>query len=150
MEKIKEQLWLLCSQHITATIRDAENAIADGREASRNETKSSAGDKYETTREMMQQEIDMNTTRLNKAKAQQQLLNLIPTDKTFTSVQPGAVVKTNNGNFYIAISAGQLIADGEKYYAVSIESPIGLQLKQRKAGDNFALNGKQYTIASVI
>lgn len=147
---IKLHLHQLCSECIAATIYDAENAIADAREASQNETKSSAGDKYETAREMMQQEIDMNTTRLNKAKAQQQLLNLIPTDKTFTSVQPGAVVKTNNGNFYIAISAGQLIADGEKYYAVSIESPIGLQLKQRKAGDNFTLNGKQYTIASVI
>ena len=56
---------------------------------------------------------------------------------------------TNNGTFYIGISAGKLIINNEKYYAISLSSPIGSQLKGKQSGDMFILNGKQYKIEKV-
>ncbi len=149
MSTIKEQLHTLCVQYVTANIKNAEAVIADAREAAANETKSSAGDKYETAREMMQQEIDLNTARLQAAKAQEQVLKQIDTEKTNDVVVPGSVVQTDSGYFYIAVGAGQLMVDGVKYYAISMDSPLGAQLKGKRAGDTYALNGKTFTIKSV-
>lgn len=149
MSAIKEQLHTLCIQYVTANIKNAEAVIADAREATANETKSSAGDKYETAREMMQQEIDMNTARLNAAKAQEQVLKQIDRERRYDVVVAGSVVQTDSGHFYIAISAGQLMVDGVKYYAISMDSPLGDQLKGKHVGDAYELNGKRFTIKKI-
>lgn len=125
-------------------------AIADARESAANETKSSAGDKYETAREMLQQDIDLNMVRLAKAKEQQQVLKYIDPEQVNAIAMPGSLVVTNNGNFYIAISAGHFVIEGAKYYAISIDSPIGGKLKGKKAGEKFSLNGKDYIINKLV
>lgn len=149
MIDLKQQLYSLCQQHIANSIREIEVALADRREAMHNETKSSMGDKYETTREMLQQDINMNLDRLNKAKADEAALMSINPESSSPVVVPGSLVQCSNGNFYIAISAGHFTIEQVKYYAVSLSSPIGSQLKGKQAGDTFVLNGKNNTIHSV-
>jgi transcription elongation GreA/GreB family factor len=110
-------------------------AISEAQEAANSDTKSSAGDKFETGRESMQQEIDLNLTRMSELNKQKQALELpIPAQKSRV-VLPGSVVHTNNGNYYIAISAKQLKVENTSYYAISIASPIGEKLSGRKVGD---------------
>lgn len=149
MTEIKEQLYQLCVQYVQDNIRGIEAAIAESREATRNETKSSMGDKYETTREMLQQDINMNMERLQKAKAEQLVLQQINRKQKETSIINGSLVQTNNGAFYIGISAGKLTINKETYYAISVSSPIGAQLKGKQSGDMFTLNGKQYKIENI-
>jgi transcription elongation GreA/GreB family factor len=60
------------------------------------------------------------------------------------------VVYTNNGNFYISISAGQLKVDDTNFYAISVASPIGSKLAGKKAEDSFELNGKKFVIENVV
>src|SRR3954469_10517152 len=112
MPSLKEQLYLLCGDYIRNREAQIKKIIGEAREAASNETKSSAGDKYETGREVMQQEINLNMARLNELnKLKATLEHITPTQKG-TVVVPGSVVYTNNGDFYIAISAGQLkVAD---------------------------------------
>ena len=149
MVKIKQQLYSLCRQHLADNILGIETAIAEAREATRNETKSSMGDKYETAREMLQQDINMNIERLQKAKAEQLVLQQIVPEQNGTFITNGSLVETNNGTFYIGISAGKLLVNNETYYAISLSSPIGSQLKGKQQGDMFTLNGKQYKIEKV-
>lgn len=149
MNSLKQHLYDLCMLHINNNISEIEAAIADRRDAIANETKSSMGDKYETTREMLQQDINMNLERLSKAKSDEAALNLINKYMNSTVIIPGSLVHTNNGSFFISISAGQLFVDGTKYYAVSAASPIGVQLKGKQQGDTFTLNGKHFVIESV-
>lgn len=146
---LKQQLYDLCRQHIESSLSEIEAAIADRRDAIANETKSSMGDKYETTREMLQQDINMNLERLSKAKSDEAALNLINQDMNSAVIVPGSLVHTNNGHFYISISAGQLSVDGNKYYAVSLASPIGAHLKGKQQGDTFTLNGKHFVIVDI-
>lgn len=146
MSTVKQQLHTLCIDYISTAINSAEAAITDAREAVANETKSSAGDKYETAREMLQQDIDLNMIRLAKAKEQQHVLKYINPEQVNAIAVPGSLVITNNGNFYIATNAGQFEIEGEKYYAISTDSPIGAQLKGKREGDKFSLNGKDYII----
>jgi peptidase E len=148
--EIKQQLYNLCLQHIHDNIWGIEAAILEAREATRNETKSSMGDKYETAREMLQQDINMNMDRLQKAKAEQLLLQQIVPEQKGTFITNGSLVQTNNGTFYIGISAGKLSVNNETYYAISLSSPIGSQLKGKQQGDVFTLNGKHYKIEKVL
>lgn len=128
----------------------AQLAINEAQKASTDDTKSSAGDKYETGREMMQQETDRNMAQLNEANKLKVALNKISPNLVSAKAEAGSVVLTDNGNFYIAVSAGILIIEGEKYFAISPSSPIGLKLLGQKAGAGFKLNDKSYQIKQVI
>jgi transcription elongation GreA/GreB family factor len=150
MTTLKEQLYLLCGDYISSREAEINKIIAEARAAAGDETKSSAGDKYETSREMMQQEINMNLSRLSElSKLRATLDHIMPTQTGAVAV-PGSVVYTNNGNFYLAISAGLLKVDGTSFYAVSAASPIGSKLVGQTAGHAFELNGKQFVIREVM
>jgi hypothetical protein len=143
-------LYKQCITAVQKRMEAAEQAFKAAEQASNDDTKSSAGDKYETGRAMMQQEKDRNTIQLNEANKLMVALNHISTKGTSAEAETGSLVITNNGKFYIAISGGKLIINQETYFAVSPGSPIGLKLMGQKAGDEFDLNGKLYKIQSVI
>lgn len=147
--KIKQQLYRLCTEQIQHRISDAENAIADARKASENETKSSAGDKYETSRAMLQQEIDLNSRQLLEARKQQTQLQQINPESEHTVAQAGSLVETNQQNFYLTVGTGAFFIDQKQYYTISLASPIGLQIKGKSAGENFKLNGKEFVILKI-
>ena len=128
----------------------AQLALLETQKASNDDTKSSAGDKYETGREMMQQETNRNLAQLNEANKLKIALNQISPDVVCEQGGPGSLVITDNGNFYMTIGAGILTLNHENYFAVSTASPIGLMLKGLKKDDHFALNGKPYRIKMVM
>lgn len=148
--QIKQQLYQLCAGQIRQRITDAETAIAEARKASENDTKSSAGDKYETGRAMMQQEIDMNSRQLLEARKMQTQLHQISPDSEHQIAQAGSLVETDQETFYLSVSAGALFIYGKRYYAISVNSPVGLQLKGKQTGESFKLNGKEFKILKVL
>ena len=147
---LKRELYALCISYVKTRIATAKQAIDDAQQSANEETKSSAGDKYETGREMMQQETDRNQAQLNEANKLLVALQNIDPDTTPGIAGAGSLVITDNGKFYIAISAGALALNGENYFAVSPASPIGLKLKEQKAGDQFSLNGKSYLVKDIL
>jgi transcription elongation GreA/GreB family factor len=150
MSEIKAALHALCVAYVKSRMQEAEQAIAEAQQASNNDTKSSAGDKYETGREMAQQETNRNLAQLNEANKLMVALNQVGVKSSAATADTGSLVTTNNGDFYIAISAGSLLLNGKNYFAVSPVSPIGLKLKGKRAGEEFNLNGKTYLISSVL
>lgn len=148
--QLKQQLYDHCHEHIKSSIASAQNVIDSAREAVQNETKSSAGDKYETGREMMQQEIDMATLRISELQKLKASLDRIDTALVSKKVQPGSVVLTTQGNYYIAISIGKALVNGTLYYIISSASPLGSKLLATMAGETITFNGKDITINEVI
>ncbi|MET3978315.1 putative Zn-dependent protease [Mucilaginibacter sp. UYP25] len=150
MSDLKAKLHALCVAYIQTRMQAAELAIAEAQQAQNDDTKSSAGDKYETGREMAQQETNRNLAQLNEANKLMVALNQIPVNNPSVKTENGSVIFTNNGNFYLAISAGALVLDGKTYIAVSPASPIGFKMKDKKAGEEFILNEKTYLIQRVL
>ena len=148
MVSLKKQLLDLCHQAIDTKIVDCTSAIALARESSKEETKSSAGDKYETARAMIQQEIDKYSLQLQDAEKQKMLLSSLPQTED-TVIRNGSLVVTNRGNFFIAISIGQLVIGDKPYFAISSASPIGTILLNKRKGDTFLFRGNEYTIEDV-
>ena len=132
MIRIKEKLHKQCMVYVNERIVTAQQAINSARESANDDTKSSAGDKYETGREMMQQEIDRNREQLDEAKRLKFDLEQIKPLKITENVQNGSIVSTNYGKFYIGISRGQIIMNGRNYFAISALSPIGSKFLNKK------------------
>lgn len=149
MTELKKELYQYCIDYVEKRMGGAQQAINEAQQASNDDTKSSAGDKYETSREMMQQETNRNLAQLNEANKLKVILNNISPASVSDVVEAGSVVITSNGNFYIAISAGKIMINNESYVAVSQASPIGLRLKGLKQGQEFNLNDKNYLIKKV-
>ena len=150
MTTLKEKLYAACLAYVQQRMEAAELGIKEAQKAAGEDTKSSAGDKYETGREMMQQETNRNLAQLNEANKLKVALNQINASTVHSVVDQGSVVITNNGKFYIAISAGVLSVDGEQYVAISPASPIGFKMKGLKVGNGFVLNGNEYMINTIL
>ena len=149
MLNLKQELMAKCFEYVETRIRSAENAIISAKEASQDDTKSSAGDKYETTREMMQQEISRNEVQLFEARKLKHALMQISIDKISETIQNGSIVITDKGNFFISVSAGQFTLNTKTFFAISSASPIGRLLIGLKKGDTFRFNGKEYEVLEV-
>ncbi|GAB3018795.1 hypothetical protein GCM10027185_14700 [Spirosoma pulveris] len=118
-------------------------------EAANSESKSSAGDKYETGRAMAQLERDRHAQLLAEAVKIEQELKQLAIEKNYEKVQPGSVAVTNRGLFFISIGAGKMTLDGADYFAVSAASPIGALLAGHRAGDSVTFNKMVYQIQEV-
>lgn len=146
---IKTEIYNLCNRCVEKTIEEIETAIAERREAIKSDTKSSMGDKYETSREMLQQDINMNLERLSKSRAELAKLDTINPQDVHTQVSQGAFVKADNGSFYIAVSIGKAKVGDETVFVISVDSPMAIAMNGKKANELFSFNGKSYTIKEV-
>ena len=143
----KPALHALCHAFIEQRISAARTAMQAAQESSSSETKSSAGDKYETGREMANAERDRNAAHMQQAQQLQAELARISPDALCDAVRPGALVATSMGQFYISISAGKL--EGYDVFAVSPAAPVAVALKGLRAGEEAAFNGKMVRVLAV-
>lgn len=143
----KQQILHTIKIKVEEKVHTFENLIAETR-ASNNDTKSSMGDKYETGREMLQQEINNLQRQLNETLSQQNILQKI-TSEVSLKVQNGALVKTNKGLFYVSVSMGEIIVDQQKIMTVSAESPLVKAMSGKKKEDHFSINNVQQTIEEI-
>lgn len=147
--KVRKQLFDLCNAFADARITAAQEAMQQAQEAANAEEKSSAGDKYETGRAMAHLEKEKASAQLAAGNKLKEILIKINPNHTVARAALGSVVITNNGNYYLAISAGKLIVEGKEYLAVSPASPIGMQLMGCEAGSTRTFQGKLFLILTV-
>ena len=144
---IKPELLEIIHQKISEKIQKLEQLIAETR-ASNNDTKSSMGDKYETSREMLQQEINNLQIQLNEhLKSQQILKNINPNPHKIVTL--GSLVETEKGKFFIAVSLGELSFNQEKIFVISAESPLAKAMNGKKTGESFVVNNLSQIIKNI-
>ena len=145
----KRELLMYCHQYVSERIDRFSNAIASAQTDANKETKSSAGDKHETSRAMAQLETENNSKHLNEAHKLKATLGQIDPDKKCEYIELGALVRTDKGNYFISVSAGSVDILGELVYFVSVASPIGQHFLGKKVGDGININGQNYTIQEI-
>lgn len=130
-------------------ISDLQKAIDSTRNSRDNDTKSSAGDKHETSRAMAQIELDKLELQLNKTVQTRTDLNKLNSSRVYDFIEFGSLVETDSGYYYISIGHGKIRINEEIYYAISIASPIGNILKGKQKGDLVGFNQKEIEILGV-
>ena len=150
--RLTDTLYQLALEFIENRIKNIRQAIQETQASADQETKSSAGDKYETGLSMMQLDMEKQAEQLAEAirtRDSLEKVKMLDEGGANGSVRPGNAVETSQGNFYIAISAGQLKTTDQIYFAVSPATPIASKLMGLKTGDSFSFNGKQYTVSKI-
>ena len=145
--QMKSELLEIIHQKISEKIQKLEQLIAETR-ASNNDTKSSMGDKYETSREMLQQEINNLQIQMNEhLKSQQILKNINPNPHKIVTL--GSLVETEKGKFFIAVSLGEITFSQEKIFVISAESPLAKAMNGKKTGESFVVNNLSQIIKNI-
>ncbi len=147
--EIKQALLEEVEELIYQKIAVFEKMMNDAQDSANNETKSSAGDKFETGRAMMHIERDKNAKQLSEARKLEMFLSQIKADRVFDRVAFGSVVQTDFGNYFISIAAGRIMVDGKKYFAISPQAPLAKEMMQKEKGDTINFNDKPVKILDV-
>lgn len=149
-QEAKSQIFQQICDLLETRISEFTQAIASIKESRDNESKSSAGDKYETGRVMMQIELDKNETQLNNSLQLKAELAQLNTQQNYDRVAFGSLVITNQENYFISVGMGKLEVKGETYYAISLASPIGQALKDKTIGDHIPFQGRSIIIQDLV
>ncbi|UMB59770.1 GreA/GreB family elongation factor [Lutibacter sp. A80] len=141
--KIKQQLLEHCFYFVQQKSTVISQSIASNKNDLFSETKSSAGDKHETGRAMIQLEMEKASQQLAEITAMNTVLNKVTIDKPTKVICLGSLIKTTKGTYFLAISVGKILIENVAYFIISAQSPIGKQLLGQKVGATLAFNNAE-------
>lgn len=137
-----------CVDLIDQKLSSIQTAINDYKKDLLSESKSSAGDKHETGRAMLQLEMEKLGQQYQTVLVQKQALQKIDLAPKKT-VQVGSLVFANNMYYFLATSIGQVVCKNNKVMVVSASSPIGKVLIGKNKGANLHFNNTSITITAI-
>lgn len=146
---LKNNLCQRLQKILSEKMESIQEAMAAARESRDADTKSSAGDKHETSRALAQIEMDKLEVQWNKMLVLEKELNSIDVDKKYEQVEVGSLVFTNHENYFISVGLGKIEMNGNTFYAISLASPVGAALKWKKVGDKVVFNGRELVIEGI-
>ena len=129
---------------------DLSDRIKQLQSESNNETKSSAGDKYETARAMLQLEKDKAGHQLSEITKLKSVLQQLSRIEENDTIGLGSIFRLQSGIFYLSVSLGKIKTDDMEYYCISAVSPLGKMLLGKKVGDSVSLNNKKFSVLELI
>lgn len=150
MQELKEKIFQAAIRQLKEKIsllQQERKAVSEG---ILEDTKSSAGDKFETGREMMTQDLKTIETTIEKLQEDLDEIYRVQSIKSNSeAVREGSLIQLGTDFFLISASIGQLEVDGKKYFLLSRNSPLGQVLIGKKKGENVLFRGKPQAILDV-
>ena len=148
-KELKSALLQDCETIFNNRLEKIQQTIAGIVESLDDESKSSAGDKHETGRAMLQIDRENAGKQLLEIEQLQALIRRIDISQTTDYVRLGSLVYTSLGAFFISISAGSITKGKSIYICVALKAPLGMLFLGKKKGDVVEFNDRKYTITSV-
>ncbi len=145
----KMRLFHHCVTIIQQRIDTAAQAMQGAQEAANSEEKSSAGDKYETSRAMGHLQKDMYARQLGANRLEMAALLGIAIPTLPLTAARGCIVETGTGLFFIAAGLGKIIFDGKAVYILSPDAPVAKALLGKVAGGKIIFNDKETVIKNI-
>lgn len=119
-------------------------------EDAQNDAKSSAGDKHETTLSKLHIEQEKIANKLKEALEQQAILSKLDIDQVSNNVILGSLVKTNHLTVFVSTALPKITVDNQAIFAISPQSPLGLQLMHKTVNSEFPVNNVIYKILEIV
>lgn len=148
--KFKNLTHEACLLSLTRRADELQASLKGFQDAANEETKSSAGDKYETGRAMMHLEKEKVATQLDQVFKQQKVMHQISPQKSSDKIQLGSFLETTFGYFYLSVSLGAIKAGEKQVMCISPVSPLGKAFLDKSSNDSVTFNGRVYQIFAVI
>ncbi len=148
-QELKKALVAACSKNISERLNNINARFRSIEEARNNESKSSAGDKHETGRAMMQLEEENLSVQLKETSLLKNRLARIDLSQTQGTIGLGSLVYTDRGKYFFAIGLGKILLEEEPYFCISLEAPIGALMQGKKEGETVIFNGRTIRILAI-
>ncbi len=146
LDELKEAAFAHCKTFVSGRLARLNNQSKEISEALTSETKSSAGDKHETGRAMLQLEREKLGAQLAEAEKMQALLHKVPLKPISLSIGLGALIVTSGHCYFLSVSAGECKHKDHVIYCISPATPIGKLLLGKQAGGSFNFQSKENKI----
>lgn len=147
--RVRQKVIESCMQRVDNRTRQITDELKLVQASANQETKSSAGDKYETGRAMAQLEIERLTSQLAEAEVLRSKLVGLKDVGSTDKVVPGVLITTTQGKYFISVSLGLIEVENEKYFCLSADAPIAKALMGKGAGEEVSFQGKTFSILSI-
>ena len=142
----KNELRDFVNNTISGKVKTLDFYLNFSLEASRDIKKTS---KYDSIREEIQEEIYHLDRQMVSLKTMQTQMRKVLNSVSDT-VKLGSLVITNKARFYISVSLGEFFFQGDRFYAISAESPMAKIMLGKKVGDDFVLNNIHQEIVETL
>jgi hypothetical protein len=146
--ELKLSLHKACLKQLQDKIDILQSEFKVYKEAAANESKSTAGDKHDTSRSMMQLEQEKMGVQLKDLMNQKKVMLSVEQELDNKDSSLGKIIYTNQGNFFISIFAKPIEIDGQLFIPISMQAPVAKLLNSVK-GKSFSFNGKAYNVVSI-
>ena len=149
MMTLKRRLHAHCLKVLTDRIAAIDAIMAECQEAANSESKTTAGDKHETGRAVAQLDRENHAVQRISALKSLDLLRSIDLGLLFEEADTGALIHTDRGYIFLAISAGTIEIDGQMCRLVSVDSPFGQSFLGAEEGDDIQFRHQDYEVLTV-
>lgn len=150
MSQEKNEVWGAVVSAAAGRLAEAKHRFEQLQGALESESKSSAGDKHETGRAMVQQEMERAADAWKLAQeTADQVTHRAPA--TGSPVRWGSWVVTDRGSFVIAVAMGAISRPQGRIHVISPASPLAQALLKGnvRPGDSVRVNGALHRVISV-
>lgn len=146
----KQLLYQQCEAFINQRLQSIQKKIKEIQESLLSETKSTAGDKHETGRAMLQLEREKAGQQLAEIQKEKVVLSKINIEQKSEMTHLGSVVYTTQSNYFLSISSGLHQVNDLSFYAISPSTPIGKLLLGKRKGDTIVFREQSFTITELL
>ncbi len=146
----KSDVILAVKNRILSMLNTVTESLESERNAIQQETKSSAGDKYETQREMLQADIRRSEHQLNESTNHLDIIDHLFDFHGKIIIGTMVELKQEKQNMLIFIgpAIGDVVVNQTKIKTVSQASPFGHLLMGKSTGDSIVFNQKSFSIVN--
>lgn len=134
---------------LSKKIASLQEILEDTYKSTLDDSKSSAGDKHETSIAMVQLEQEKLSKQLNEFLKQQRTLLAINPNTKHQKIMQGSLVETKQAWYYFSIGIGLISIENTAVFAINPDSPLGRLLMKKKAGKSVTFNGMVTEIIAV-
>lgn len=139
-----------CLQVLQQQAAEARQAMESAQAAANQEGKSSMGDKYETTRAMMQAERDRHARQLSVLEEEINHLHLLSNKSVQTArVADGCLVETTGGLFFLSTGLGKITVGKLEVICLSAKAPLAKVLLGAPVGGEIEFMKRHYRILAI-
>lgn len=146
---LKSKVLFQALEKINLKIKELEIIADEVKSSLLSDTKSSAGDKHETARAMVQLEQEKLSKQLGEFLQMKSILSQINPEILHSQVGQGSLIHTSLGWYFLSVGLGQISLKGTTIFALNPNAPLGQHLMGKRVGEEVVFNGNTLEILEV-
>lgn len=139
-----------CLNHLLDKQHLLNEALLQLKEAAANETKSTAGDKHEVAKALLQSEQEKLGQQFQLIALQIHALQKINCTLNAATVSIGSLIETTMGYFFVGAALGKLNIGTYSITTLSVAAPLAQKLIGLKVNDSCRLNAQIYRVTKIL